>query len=192
MKFEKYLNEKKYKATMPELIKFLKKGISSDDSVINDMALALRSYLENSSGTVFLTGNRKTLMDELWYRVGGTTLKTSERFIPEFVKRLKKNFYSLEKKYFNKRFVLVDKGKYKRVMEMKFKKYLDEAKKFVAGYETHNKKIGVSMYKTGKGMSGDFSMTITDLKSGKTEEKEFSSQKEMKNYWQKIHKANLK
>jgi hypothetical protein len=74
-------------------------------------------------------------------------------------------------------------------------KYLGEAdgsKKFMHGYVTHNNKIKVTMYRSGKGMKGPFVMDVTDVKSNKSEEKEFSSEREMKAYWSKIHKANLK
>jgi len=72
-------------------------------------------------------------------------------------------------------------------------KYLGEAKKlFMAGYVTHNQKIKATMYRVGKSMSGPFVMDIVDVKSNKKEEKEFSSAREMKAYWKKIHKANLK
>jgi hypothetical protein len=71
-------------------------------------------------------------------------------------------------------------------------KYLGESKaKFIGSYETHNKKFKVKMYNKG-GMKGPFVMDIVDIKSNKKEEKEFSSQAEMKAYWQKLHKANLK
>lgn len=75
-------------------------------------------------------------------------------------------------------------------------KYLGEGKGdkkfFMAGYVTHNQKIKGTMYRVGKSMSGPFVMDVVDVKSNKKEEKEFSSAREMKAYWQKIHKANLK
>ena len=74
----------------------------------------------------------------------------------------------------------------------KIDNYLGEDnKKFMGAYVTHNKKYSVKMYSSGK-MSGPFYMDVTDIKSNKKEEKEFSSAKEMKEYWKKIHKANLK
>jgi hypothetical protein len=73
----------------------------------------------------------------------------------------------------------------------KLDKYLEEGKKFMGSYVTHNKKIEVKMYNKG-GMNGPFVMDVVTVKSNKKEEKEFSSSREMKAYWQKIHKANLK
>ena len=71
-------------------------------------------------------------------------------------------------------------------------KYLGEQakKKFIGSYETHNKKISVKMERIGSGMKGPFLLTVTQ--DGKDKEMEFSSEKGMKDYWKKIHKANLK
>jgi hypothetical protein len=70
-------------------------------------------------------------------------------------------------------------------------KYLGESKKFMGAYVTHNNKIEVKMYSK-NGLKGPFFMDVVNVKSNKKEEKEFSSSKEMKAYWQKIHTANLK
>ena len=73
-------------------------------------------------------------------------------------------------------------------------KYLGEgeSKKFMGSYVTHNNKYSVKMSRVGKNMQGPFVMDVVDVKSNKKEEKEFSSEREMKAYWKKLHKANLK
>ena len=69
-----------------------------------------------------------------------------------------------------------------------WEKYLNEEKEyFIDARQTHNKKYTGKMTRKGK----EFFLKITDAK-GNEEIKKFMTQKQMKNYWEKIHKENLK
>ena len=62
--------------------------------------MSLRNYNQvESFGNIYLKKNSNSLMDELWYRTASSA-ERSERFEKNFMKKLKKNFYSLEKTLF--------------------------------------------------------------------------------------------
>lgn len=103
MKFEDYIkdqiNESKQKWSDNKVIKVLSKGIDNHP-VIGQIAMSLRNYNQTDTfGRIYIQKNNKKLMDELWYRTASAA-EESENFDPKFMKKLKKNFYSLEKTLF--------------------------------------------------------------------------------------------
>lgn len=113
-KIDKLINE----ASMPsqsQLNKALSKGINGDTGIIFQLSMALWHYVNpkiiGSGGKIFKKGNNKKLVDELWDRLG-SNLEKSEQFTDDFMKKLKSNFYGLEKT-FNKIYPNFDsKGNY--------------------------------------------------------------------------------
>ena len=99
MKFRDYLNEAQ-KADDNKVIKVLQKGIKDgNDEIFSAVAISLRPYIELTKKEKIFLKNAKTLMDELWYKIGSSYEK-SENYEDKFMKQFKKNFYSLESIYF--------------------------------------------------------------------------------------------
>jgi len=104
MKFKEYLLEiTKQKWSDEKVANALMKGIKVDkeNSVLfYDIAMNLRNYNQTDTfGRIYLHNGIKTLMDELWYRTASSYEK-SKQYDANLIKKLKKNFYKLEKTLF--------------------------------------------------------------------------------------------